>query len=152
MADKQKLLDDANQAYGELNQAIAGLTEAELGQVFLGVWGAREILIHIAGWDREMTPALQRIGRGEPPYASGLYDDADDWNARFVAGRKGAKPSEILAEVEASHRSVMAAAAALPEQHFDPDQPARAIFEGTTAQHYREHAGQIRDWRKSATR
>ena len=80
------------QAYGELTEAVAGLSEAELGQVFLGVWGTREILIHIAGWDREMTPALQRIGRGEPPYAAGLYDDADDWNARFVAARKGASP------------------------------------------------------------
>lgn len=152
MADKQKLLDDANQAYAELTEAVAGLTEADLGQVFLGVWGTREILIHIAGWDREMTPALQRIGRGETPYPAGLYDDADDWNARFVAARKEAKPAEILDEVDAFHRSVMAAAAALPEQHFDPDQPARAIFEGTTAQHYREHAGQIRDWRQRATR
>jgi Protein of unknown function (DUF1706) len=152
MADKQKLLDDANEAYAELTEAVAGLTEADFGQVFLGVWGAREILIHIAGWDREMTPALERIGRGEAPYPSGLYDDADDWNARFVAARQGAKPAEILNEVDTFHRSVMAAAAALPEQHFDSDQPARAIFDGTTAQHYREHAGQIRDWRKRATR
>jgi hypothetical protein len=152
MADKQKLLNEADQAYAELREAVAGLDEAALGEVWLGVWGAREILIHIAGWDREMTPALQRIGHGEPPYAPSLYDDADDWNARFVAAGKDARAAEILAAVDVSHRSVMAAAAALPEQHFAPDQPARAIFEGTTAQHYREHAGQIRDWRKSATR
>lgn len=152
MADKQKLLDDADQAYAELTRAVAGLDEADLRQVWLGVWGAREILIHIAGWDREMTPALQRIGRGEPPYATGRYDDADDWNARFVAAGKDARAAEILADVDASHRGVMAAAAALSDEHFAPDQPARTIFEGTTAQHYREHAGQIRDWRKSATR
>lgn len=150
MADKQKLLDDAEQAYGELTEAVGGLSDSELERVFLGVWGTREILIHIAGWDREMTPALRRIGRGEEPYPAGEYDDADGWNARFVTARKGARHGEILAEVAANHRDMMEAAAALPDRHFAPDQPARAIFEGTTSQHYREHAGQIRDWRKSA--
>jgi Protein of unknown function (DUF1706) len=148
MADKQKLLDDADQAYGELTEAIAGLSDADLSQVFLGVWGTREILIHIAAWDREIAPALQRIGRGEPPYAEGKFDDFNDWNARFVAARKGASPADIKAEVEREHRAIMAAASTLPESHFAPEQPARAMFEGTTAQHYREHAGQIRDWRK----
>jgi Protein of unknown function (DUF1706) len=148
MAEKRKLLDDADQAYLELKDAVAGLSEADLGQVFLGVWGAREILIHIAGWDREMTPALENIGRGKAPYADGAYDDADAWNARFVAARKGARAADIVAELEGTHRAVIAAAAALPESHFAPEQPARAIFEGTTTGHYREHAGQIRDWRK----
>jgi hypothetical protein len=149
MAEKQKLLDDADQAYLELKNAVAGLSEAELGQVFLGVWGAREILIHIAGWDREMTPALENIGHGKAPYADGAYDDADGWNARFVQERKGARTADIMAELDRSHHAVMAAAAALPESHFASDQPARAIFDGTTAGHYREHTGQIRDWRKS---
>jgi hypothetical protein len=42
-------------------------------------------------------------------------------------------------------------AAALPDEHFAPDQPARAILTGTTSDHYREHAGQIREWRRTAT-
>jgi hypothetical protein len=151
MPDKRKLLEDAEQAYTELNEAVAGLSDEELGRVFLGVWGTREILIHIAGWDREMTPALRRLGQGEAPYPSGEFDDADAWNARFVAARKGAKPSEILAEVAASHRDLMRVAAALPDEHFAPDQPARAILTGTTSDHYREHAGQIREWRRTAT-
>jgi hypothetical protein len=148
MAEKQKLLDDADQAYVELKEAVAGLGETDLKQVFLGIWGAREILIHIAGWDREMTPALQNIGRGQAPYPDGAYDDADGWNARFVEARKSAKPADIMAELETSHRAVMTAAASLGESHFAPEQPARSIFEGTTTGHYREHAGQIRDWRK----
>ena len=148
MADKRKLLEDAEQAYGELTEAVAGLSDAELAEVFLGVWGTREILIHIAAWDREMAPALQRIGRGETPYPEGKYDDFNDWNARFVAARTGARPADILAEVDREHRVIMDAADAVPESHFAPEQPARAMFEGTTAQHYREHAGQIRDWRK----
>ena len=148
MSDKRKLLEDAEQAYGELTEAVGGLSDSELAEVFLGVWGTREILVHIAAWDREMAPALQRIGRGEAPYPEGKYDDFNDWNARFVAARVGARPADILAEVDREHRVIMDAADSVPESHFAPEQPARAMFEGTTAQHYREHAGQIRDWRK----
>jgi len=66
MADKRKLLKDADEAYSELIEAVAGLSDLELSRVWLGTWGAREILIHIAAWDREMIPALQRVGRGSP--------------------------------------------------------------------------------------
>lgn len=148
MAHKQAVLTDANQAYGELTEAVGGLSDSELTQVFLGVWGTREILIHIAAWDREMAAALDRVGRCEAPYPDGKYDDFNDWNARFVAARKGSHPADILAEVDREHRAIMAAAEALPDSHFAPEQPARGMFEGSTTQHYREHAGQIRDWRK----
>ena len=152
MADKRKLLKDADEAYAELIEAVAGLSEREMSQVWLGVWGAREILIHIAGWDREMLPALQRIGRGEPPYAPGTYDDADAWNARFVEARLGANASGILAELAANHAAFVAAASALPEESFLPGGGAADLVSGTTTGHYREHAEQIRGWREEKAR
>lgn len=148
MSDKQKILTEADDAYSELQEAIAGLDDAEMSRVWLGSWGVREILVHAAAWDREMAPALGRIGRGEEPYAAGAYDDADAWNARFVERKKGAKPSEVLADLETSHRLLVAAAGALGAEHFSEGAPARALLEGTGAQHYREHAAQIRRWRQ----
>ena len=87
MADKQTLLQDAVEAYTELRQAIADLGEGQMNRAWLGPWGVREILIHVSGWHREMMAALERVGRGEPPYPPGTYDDADAWNAGFVAKR-----------------------------------------------------------------
>jgi hypothetical protein len=124
MADKRKLLKDADEAYSELMEAVAGLSELEMSRVWLGTWGAREILIHIAAWDREMIPALQRVGRGEPPYAAGAYDDGDGWNARFVEARLGANVPGILAELAANHAAFVAAAAALPEETYIAVGPA----------------------------
>ena len=152
MADKRKLLKDADEAYTELLEAVAGLSDLELSRVWLGTWGAREILIHIAGWDREMLPALQRLGRGEPPYAPGTYDDADAWNARFVEARLGANASGILAELAANHSAFVAAAATLPEEAFTADGGAADLVTGTTTGHYREHAEQIRGWREEKAR
>ena len=147
MGDKEKVLKDCDEAYGELREAIAGLDEARSRTVWLGTWGVKEILIHIAAWDREMSPALARIGRGEPPYPAGTYDDFDAWNARFVEAGKDAPAHEIVVDLEASHHALLSAAKALAEEQFAAGAPARELFEGTGAKHYREHAGQIRDWR-----
>ena len=152
MGDKQKVLHDADEAYAELREAIAGLDDDKASRPWLGTWGVRDILIHIVAWDQEMTPALDRIGRGEAPYPAGTYDDFDAWNARFVEARKGAKPVEILADLEASHRKLVTAASALDDALFADDAPARALFDGTAPQHYREHAAQIRQWRQEGAR
>jgi len=153
MSEKGKVLRDADDAYAELREAIAGLDEEQARRVWLGTWGAREILIHVGAWAREMTPALGRIRRGEPTFPAGVsYDDADAWNARFVAARAGASLADILAEVETAHRGLIAAAAALDEAHWSAGAAARELFEGTGPQHYREHAGQIREWRQVGAR
>jgi len=147
MGAKQELLTDAEAAYTELREAVDSVPDARMTEAWLGSWGAREILIHISGWHREMIPALQRIGRGEPPYPDGVsYDDFDAWNARFVDAKRGVKVADVRAELEASHRDFVAAAAGLTDEHLAAG-AARELFSGVGAAHYREHAGQIREWR-----
>jgi hypothetical protein len=148
MSDKATLLREADQAFGELREAIDGLTEEEMGQAWLGAWGVREILIHIAGWHDEVVEALGRVAKGGAPYAPGTYDDFDAWNARFVDRKAGVKSADVLAELEQSHRRLVAAAAVAPEPLFVPGGAARDPFEGAAAPHYREHAAQIRQWRQ----
>jgi hypothetical protein len=150
MGAKHELLSEAEAAYTELRQAVDGIPDARMSETWLGTWGAREILIHVSGWHREMIPALQRIGRGQPPYAEGVsYDDFDAWNARFVEAKRGVKVADVLAELAASHRDFVAAAAAVTEEHLAPGGAARDLFAGTGPLHYREHAAQIRDWREA---
>ena len=150
MSDKAKLLHEADETFGELRHAIAGLTDAEMREVWLGTWGVREILIHISGWHEAMTPALERIGRGEAPYPPGTYDDFDTWNARFVERKQGARLGDVLATLDASHRAFLDAAADVPEPLFAAGGAARDTFDGSGPGHYREHAAQIREWRQAA--
>ena len=147
MGDKEKALQEAAQAYTELREAVSGLDEAQSRAVWLGTWGVREILIHIAGWDREMAPAFARIERGEAPYPAGAYDDYDAWNARFVEAGKHAETREILADLESCHRGLATAAAALGDEHFAMGSPARELLDSIAPRHYREHTAQIRQWR-----
>jgi hypothetical protein len=150
MDEKAAVLHDADVAFTELRQSIAGLGDEPMSRVMLGTWDTRDILIHISGWHREMIPALDRIARGESePYPAGTYDDYDTWNARFVAAKVGVKPADVVAELEMSHRDFVAAAAAVPPQYFGGDGAARGLIDGVGPAHYREHATQIRTWRDS---
>jgi len=152
MSDKATLLREADEAFAELHRAIGGLTDEEMRRIWLGTWGVREILIHISGWHKAMTPALGRIAKGEAPYPPRTYDDFDAWNARFVDQKTGVKTADVLAELDASHREFVGAAAAVPEPLFAPGGAARETLEGTGAGHYREHAAQIREWRQPSPR
>ena len=147
MSDKDKLLREADEAYAELRQAIEGLSDDEMRQIWLGSWGVRDILIHISGWHEVATPALGHIARDEAP-SSGTYDDFDAWNARFVIQKTGVKTSDVLAELDVSHKNFVEAARAMPDQHFQAGKPARETFENNGPGHYREHAAQIREWRR----
>jgi hypothetical protein len=148
MSDKEKLLREADEAYAELRQAIEGLSDDEMRQIWLGSWGVREILIHISGWHEVATPALGHIARDEAPYPPGTYDDFDAWNARFVIQKTAVKTSDVLAELDVSHKNFVEAARALPDQHFQAGKTARETFENNGPGHYREHAAQIREWRR----
>ena len=149
MSDKATLLQEADETFSELRQAVDGLDDTRLTRVWLGTWSAREILIHISGWHTEMIPALGRIARGEAPYPAGTYDDFDAWNARFVERKRGVKLADVLAELDVSHRDFMRAAAAVPEPAFAPNGAARELFVGVGPGHYREHATQIQQWRRT---
>ncbi|HEV8583412.1 MAG TPA: ClbS/DfsB family four-helix bundle protein [Methylomirabilota bacterium] len=147
MDGKQALIETTEREYARLRAAVDGLGEGQMSEAWLGTWGVREILAHIAGWHREMAPALERLARGEPPYADGAYDDFDRWNARFVDARQGVKAAAIVREVDESHREFLRAVARLPDADLAEGRTARGLVDGVGANHYREHAEQIAAWR-----
>jgi hypothetical protein len=151
MSLKDGLLRQADDDFGALKRALVGLDDAAMRQPWCGTWGVREILAHIAGWQRELTPVLERLARGERPIPDGVsYADVDGWNARHVLARRGLTVAGVRAELEASHRDFFAAARAIPEARFGPDKTATRIVDLNGPHHYREHAAEIRAWRRAA--
>jgi hypothetical protein len=150
MSLKDDLLRQADDDFGALKRALVGLDNAAMQRPWCGVWSVREILAHIAGWHREMIPALQRLARGERPIPEGVsYEDFDAWNARHVAARRGLTVEGVRAELDASHQA-FAAARAVPESRFGPDKTATRIVDLNGPHHYREHTAEIRLWRRRA--
>lgn len=147
---KDELLNEAAREYKALHETLQGLNETQMTEVWLGTWSVRDIVAHIAGWHEEMSPALERLARGERPIREGVsYDDVDSWNDRFAKARSSTPVADVLLELDRTHERFMKAAAAVPAERFQPGKTAWKIVDGNSAHHYREHAEQVRDWRAS---
>ena len=147
---KEELLNEAAREYKGFHEALQGLNESQLTEVWLGTWSVKEIVAHIAGWHEELGPALERLARGERPIREGVsYDDVDAWNARFASARRGTPVTDVLLELDKTHEYFLRAAAGVPAERFQPGKTAWKIVDQNTAHHYREHADQIRAWRTS---
>lgn len=150
MTPKQELLNAAAREYRALHDALKGLNEEQMTEVWLGTWSVREIIAHMSGWHREMTPALERLARGERPIPPGVsYDDVDGWNARLAAPAQGRAVADVLLEFDRTHEAFMHAADQVPEARFESGKTAWKIVDLNSAHHYREHGDQIRAWRRS---
>jgi hypothetical protein len=145
---KAELLSRAAREYNAFEQAIHGLNEDHLTEVWLGTWSIRDIIAHISAWHREMGPVLARLARGEKPIPHGVsYDDVDGWNAKFVAAKRDWPLDEVLLELDRSHEYFLHAAASVPADRVQPGKTAYRIIDGNSAHHYKEHGDQIRAWR-----
>jgi hypothetical protein len=148
VGQKQELLKQAAEEYRAFHQVIDGLNEEQLTEQWLGTWSIREIVAHMVGWHREMIPALERLARGQRPIPPDVsYEDVDGWNARFAATASEKRVADLLLEFDASHQDFITAADAVPEERFEPGKTAYRIVDLNSAHHYREHGGQIREWR-----
>ena len=147
---KAELMIRAAREYRGFHEVLHGLNEDHMGEVWLGTWSIREIVAHMVGWHREMTPVLERLARGERPVPPGVsYDDVDAWNARFAATAKGREITDLLLELDRTHEDFMQAADRVPAERYEPGKTAYRVVDGNSAHHYHEHGEQIREWRAS---
>jgi len=147
---KEELLNEAAREYKTFHEALQGLNESQMSEVWLGTWSVKDIVAHIAGWHEEMGPALERLARGERPIREGVsYDDVDAWNARFASARRATPVADVLLELDKTHEYFLRTAAAVPAERFQVGKTAWKIVDQNTAHHYREHAEQVRTWRSS---
>jgi hypothetical protein len=149
-AAKDELLLAAAREYKAFHEALHGLNEEQMAEVWLGTWSIKEIVAHMAGWHREMVPVLERLARGERPVPEGVsYDDVDAWNARFALPARDTEVTDLLLELDRSHEDLMLAASRVPAARFQAGKTAYRTVDGVSAHHYREHADQILAWRSS---
>jgi hypothetical protein len=148
VSHKDDLLSRAAEEYRAFHDAIEGLNEEQLTQVWFGDWSIRDIVAHMSGWHRELGPALERLARGEKPIAPGVsYEDVNAWNARFAAAHRQTPVTDVLLEFDRSHEYFMRVAAGVPEERYQPERTAYRIVDLNSAHHYKEHGEQIREWR-----
>jgi hypothetical protein len=107
-AEKDGIIEGLVTARGKILDAARQLSPAQQDEVFLGVWTARDLLAHLAGWDYTNLEAVGEILAGQKASFWAHYDrDWASYNARLVAEYRCDDFGELVALVEESHRKLI---------------------------------------------
>ena len=97
---------------------LLGLDERVLTQLpICAAWTVKDLLAHIAAWDRWVGKAMQAMVAGKESGFEAV-DDIDAANERFVAAWRGASLETIVAELSAARSDWVAWLEALPVDEF----------------------------------
>ncbi len=84
-----------------------------------GVWSVKDIIAHLASYERVMVDVLSTFGSdGSTPYLNKFTDPNNNFNDSEVASRKEKTFSEVLGEFNDTHAQVMSLAARIPVETF----------------------------------
>ena len=136
--------------------SIEGLTEEEMLQPGVcGEWSVRDVLAHVAAWDRETTAMFEAMLQGERHYFLDLDEDGlEQFNQNRHAAARDMSVSDAVAELTASREALIALlkgtdnvklfAPAPGDEHADM---SLAACLSAQISHDEEHAEMIEEWR-----
>jgi hypothetical protein len=162
--DKPRLLGLMEQEYATLEAVLAVLDSPQVTQP--GVYGdlsVKDVLAHIATWQRMEVGWLQTSLRGEPVvrYAPGYELSNDDgdavtdrFNAQIFEENRDKPFATVLADLRTSHTDLLALVQTLSDddlqspQRFDwwDGEPIWTSIAGNSYEHVREHRELIESW------
>lgn len=138
--DKQTALAELQSGFDAVLAAVDGADESAMSRIVLGDWNAKDILAHIAGWQVQMTGAMERMARGERPTPEGVdYSDSDAWNARFSGAMRAQSATTVVAELKQSYSNYLRAAQAIPDDRWGEGKTINRLLETSGTGHYKEH-------------
>jgi uncharacterized damage-inducible protein DinB len=134
---------------------LAQLSVAEINQPgAVGVWSVKDVLAHIAFWERNAVSIVQATARGEAPLLSD-DDETERTNASVVAQYYQRALSAVIADWQQAREELLEALENLEDE--DLNDPARFPWsDGRTLldriavnsyDHEQEHIEQIRAWK-----
>ena len=94
---KENILTRLSDSHSELEQALEGLDLELVIHPDTG-WCIRDILGHIATWDRVLIHTIQTFLEGSEYVIPGMVGDETDYNARRVVEQRKLSSSKILTE------------------------------------------------------
>ena len=153
--DKAEVLQNVETESQKLQEAVKGLDNDQMAEVWLDSWSAKDILAHVLGWEREMIVFLERMARGERPTPEGVdYSDPSAWNSKFALEFAPISGSTVLAIWKQVHMNLVRTATALPGDRFGEKdgkpKTANRMLADNGYQHYQEHTAHILEWLKGA--
>jgi hypothetical protein len=137
-----------------MERLVAQLSVAEINQPgAVGVWSVKDVLAHIAYWERYTVPIVQAAARGETPDL--VADDATERsNASVVAQYYQRSLAAVIADWQQAREDLLEEIEDLKDEDLnDPNRfpwsEGRSLLDriaGNSFDHEQEHIEQIRAW------
>ncbi|RME87935.1 MAG: hypothetical protein D6770_08120 [Anaerolineae bacterium] len=117
---KQTLLRRLTESHESLRATLEGVDLETVVYADSG-WRIRDIIGHIATWDREIAKALRAFLAGEVYLTPDIGDDESAFNEQAVAAQRQLSTQQILSEWEGARAEFKAAIEAIPPERFPGD-------------------------------
>ncbi len=109
--ERQQLLKRLEMAWTAIKESYAGLTDSQLTEPgVMGNWSVKDILAHVTTWEEEALKYLPLIINGEKPPRYVQYGGLDAFNAQMIEQKRGLALSEVLSQLDETHRPLHARA------------------------------------------
>ena len=145
--DKQQLLKQLEKGWAAIKESYAGLSDSQLTEHgVMGNWSVKDILAHVTTWEEEALKYLPLIITGGRPPRYTRYGGIDAFNAQMTEQKRGLALSDVLRQLDETHRRLIDYIRSVPEEHFTQETPFRHRLQLDTYSHYPKHAKAIREW------
>jgi len=149
--NREQLLKKLDAAWAEIEASYEGLMESQLTKPGVaGDWSVKDILAHVTTWEEEALKYLPLIIEGGKPPLYTTYGGLDAFNAQRAEQKRALALSEVLEQLEETHRRLIAYVQSVPEEQFTHETRFRHRLRLDTYSHYPLHAGMIRHWREQS--
>ena len=158
VTNKAEILSLIKYERAKLEDALVKIPEDKLTASGVeSTWSVKDILAHIAAWERLMVGWVEASLRGETPDrpAPGeSWDDLDGMNERLYQAHKDQHLRQVLADFEDSYKSTLDSVERLSEEElldsgrfaWRRGDPMWRMVAANTWWHYKEHRETIERW------
>src|ERR671922_536175 len=147
--DRQQLLTQLDKAWAAIKASYAGLSDSQLTEPGVtGHWSVKDMIAHVTTWEEEALKYLPLILKGgRPPRYAIQYGGIDASNAQLTEQKRALSLSDVLRQLEDTHRRLIAYVQSAPEEEFMRETRFRRRLRLDTYSHYPKHTRAIRAWR-----
>lgn len=117
---REDIIKQLSETHSALEQTVEGL-DLELVIHEDSDWRIRDILGHIATWDRVLIRAIQTYLAGSEYVLPDMSGDETDFNAQNVMDQRNLSKSEMLAEWNQARKDFINAVQQIPPEKFNDE-------------------------------
>jgi hypothetical protein len=155
---REEMLTQIKQTHANLALTLEGISDEMMStRPVIDWWTLKDVLGHLAMWERVAIRFVDEFQREGAPKPLGLKDDAalDAYNKRAAAERRDWPLARVRAEFIAASNDLLAAVERLTDAQLNAPLPApwesgvtlERLIASNSYQHVPEHVAQIVEWR-----